>query len=86
MVQSWDMEETALAVVLQGDLNRVVWDECHLIWDSRDLIEESPAGENLASRLALLHLVTAQPVVTGLRELELSKKLMCDEPRWQSSG
>jgi hypothetical protein len=49
LIQSRDVKGAALACVLRGGTNRVLWNSCRLIWDSLDLIEDSPAQENQVS-------------------------------------
>lgn len=41
-----DAKETALQAVLRGGMNKVLWDECQLIWDSRSLIDDITTCED----------------------------------------
>lgn len=41
-----DAKETALQAVLRGAMNKVLWDECQLIWDSRSLIDDTATSED----------------------------------------
>lgn len=34
--------EAALSFILQQSSNKVLWDECQLIWDDQELIEKAP--------------------------------------------
>lgn len=38
-VSSPDAREAALSFILAGNLNKVVWDDCQFIWDSRGLFD-----------------------------------------------
>ncbi|KAF5121997.1 hypothetical protein E5D57_012470 [Metarhizium anisopliae] len=46
LLPSSDAKETALQAVLQGGVNKVLWDECQLIWDSRSLIDDTATSED----------------------------------------
>lgn len=59
LVPSNCMKDAALAIVLQGGANKVLWDECHPVWDSLDLLKDSVAGEDKAN--------TEQMAIFGVR-------------------
>lgn len=41
-----DLKEGALAFLLRGGLNKVLWDECHAIWEPLHLLEDLPAADD----------------------------------------
>lgn len=41
-----DAKETAPQAVLRDGMNKVLWDECQLIWDSRSLIDDIATCED----------------------------------------
>ncbi|KAL6409726.1 ABC transporter [Ilyonectria robusta] len=45
-MRSPDAKEAALQAVLRGGLNKVLWDDCRLIWDSRSIIDDAPVSED----------------------------------------
>ena len=59
IIQSQNIQATAIAYILMDNTNRVIWETCHLIWDSTDTIEDSPAREQQVSYL-LQHSETLQ--------------------------
>lgn len=38
VISSPDAKEAALSFILGGNSNKVVWDDCQFIWDSRALV------------------------------------------------
>ncbi|KAJ8131947.1 hypothetical protein O1611_g1678 [Lasiodiplodia mahajangana] len=43
-----DAKEAALSFILNGTLNKVVWDDCQFIWDSRDSLIGNASNEEVA--------------------------------------
>lgn len=39
ILKSNDAKQAALNMVLMGGANRIMWDECSLVWGSRNLID-----------------------------------------------
>ena len=45
VISSPDAKEAALSFILGGNSNKVVWDDCQFIWDSRGLVDNASDGE-----------------------------------------
>ena len=49
IIHPYSPQDQALDFVLSHGQNEVIWDDCHFIWDSFDLINDatSPSTENV---------------------------------------
>jgi hypothetical protein len=45
VISSPEAKETALSFILGGNSNKVVWDDCQFIWDSRELVDTASDDE-----------------------------------------
>lgn len=53
-MRSPDAKEAALQAVLRGGLNKVLWDDCRLIWDSRSIIDDGLVSDDQVSGLLVI--------------------------------
>ena len=51
IVQSQNIQATAIAYVLMGTTNRVIWETCRLTWNSTNTIENLPGTEQQVTYL-----------------------------------
>jgi hypothetical protein len=45
VISSPNAKEAALSFILGGNSNKVVWDDCQFIWDSRGLVDNASDDE-----------------------------------------
>ena len=65
VISSPDAKEAALSFILGGNSNKVLWDDCQFIWDSRGLVDNASNDEvSDRSFRALMSIITFLTVGT----------------------
>jgi len=50
IISSPDAKEAALSFILGGNANKVVWNDCQFIWDSRGLLADAASDDEVSDR------------------------------------